>query len=160
MGELRSQAWRWPPMLGRCRPNPRRHIAHLRIGFTPYRKICALARDLDRGVGTAADEDRNAFAAIGLHLRETVLHLVIFAFIGERPFAGPFGPNHIQELAGPGIAFVLVADDIAILPQLGGVAAGDDMQGDAAAGELVDRCKLARKQSRRGKAGPLRNLRR
>jgi len=74
-----------------------------------------LARDLDRSIRAAADEDRNAFAAIGLHLREAVLHLIIFALIGERLFAGPFGSNHIQEFAGPRIALVLVVDDVAVL---------------------------------------------
>src|SRR3981189_350969 len=100
-----------------------------------------LAGYFDRGVGSAADEDRNAFATIGFHLRETVLHLVIFAVIRKRLFAGPFGPHHNQVVAGPRVAFVLVVDAIAVLLQLGGIAAGDDMQGDAAAGELIDRRK-------------------
>src|SRR5256885_1407197 len=97
-----------------------------------------LARDLDRGVGAAADENRNALAAIRLHLRKAVLHLIVFAIIGKRLFAGPFGPHHIEELAGAGVTLILVVDDVAVLLQLGGVAAGDDMQGDPAARELID----------------------
>src|SRR3979490_2505689 len=115
-----------------------------------------LARDLDRGVGATADKDRNALTAIRFYLREAVLHLIIFAVIGKRLFAGPFRPHHIEELAGAGVALILVVDDIAILLQLGGVAAGDDMQGDPAAGELIDGRKLASKQRRRGEAGTLR----
>src|SRR3954464_14346021 len=101
-----------------------------------------LARHLDRGVGSAADEDRNALAAIRFYLRKSVLHLIIFSVIGKRLFASPFGSNHIEELAGAGVAFVLVVDDIAVLLQFGGVAAGDDMEGDPAAGQLIDRRQL------------------
>ena len=43
-----------------------------------------LAGDLDRGIGAAADEDRNAGAVIGLQLREAVLDLIILAAIAER----------------------------------------------------------------------------
>src|SRR5260370_28803796 len=107
-----------------------------------------LAGDLDRGVGGAADKDRDAFAAKRFHLRKAVFNFVIFAVIGKRLFACPFGANDIQKFIGAGVTFVLVIDGVAVLSQLGGIAAGDDMQGNPAAGELVAGRKLAGDQRR------------
>src|SRR5438132_2072374 len=114
-----------------------------------------LSRHLDGGVGGTPDKDRYAFAAIGFYLRETVLDLIVFAGIAEGLFAAPFGPHHIEEFGGAGVAFVLVVDGVSVLLQLGGVAAGDDMEGDAATGELIDGRQLPGQQGRRGEAGPL-----
>src|SRR5258708_11421763 len=45
-------------------PNPRRHIAHLRIGFPPERKcIGMLAGNLDSRVGCAAHQELNSLTA-------------------------------------------------------------------------------------------------
>ena len=56
--------------------NPRRHIAHLRIGFAPQREgIGMLARDFDRGIGSAADEGVDASGVIGLDLGKALLDL-------------------------------------------------------------------------------------
>src|SRR5205807_10080952 len=101
-----------------------------------------LARDLDRGIRCTADKDWNAFAAIGFDMRKAVFNLVIFADIGKRLLAAPFGANDLQKFIGAGVTLVLVIDDVAILLQLGGIAPGDDMQGDPAAGKLVDGGKL------------------
>ena len=114
-----------------------------------------LARHLDRGVGCPAHEDRNACAVIGLHLRKAVLNPVVFAFIGKRLLAGPFSPDDIEKLVGAGVTLVLVVDGVAVLLELGGIAAGDDMQRHPAAGKLIDGCKLAGNQRRRGEARPL-----
>jgi hypothetical protein len=116
-----------------------------------------LARDLDRGIGGAADKDGNAFAAIRLDVREAILNLIIFAVVGKRLFAGPFGSNDIQKLVGARVTFVLVVNGVAVLLQLVGVASGDDMQGNPATGKLIDGGKLAGDQRRCGEAGPLRN---
>src|SRR6267154_4190291 len=116
-----------------------------------------LAGDLDRGVGSATDEDRNAGAVVRLQLREAVLDLIIFAAIAERLVRAPFGTDDIEELGSAGIALVLVVKDIAVLSQLGRIAAGDDVQGNPSARELVDSGQLSRQQGRRGEAGPLRD---
>ena len=116
-----------------------------------------LARDLDRGIGAAADEGVDAALLHRLHLREAFLDLVIFAGIVERLLAGPFQPHDVEELAGAGVALVLVVERVAVLAQFGGVAAGDDVQRDAAAIELVEGRELARQQRRRGEARPLRD---
>ena len=93
----------------------------------------------------------------GLHLRKAVLDLVIFAVVIERLFAGPFGTDDIEEFAGPRVALVLVVERVAVLPQFGGVAAGDDVKRDASAGKLVEGGKLARQQRWRRKPRPLRD---
>ena len=46
---------------------------------------------------------------------------------------------------------------VAVLCQLDIVAAGDDMHGDAAARDLIERRKLARRQRRGREAGPVRD---
>ena len=138
--------------------NPRRHIAHLRIGFAPQRKcVGMLARDFNRGIGAAADEGVDASGLIGLDLGKALFDLVIFAVVVERFFTRPFGADDIEELGGAGVTLVLVVERVAVLAQLGGVAPGDDVQRHAAARKLVDGCELARKQRRRGKARPLRD---
>src|SRR5450631_1112830 len=114
-----------------------------------------LARNLDRSVGCAAEEDWNAFAAIGFYLRKAVLNLVVFAIVGKRLLTGPFGANDIEKLVGSGIALVLVVDGVAILLQFDGVAAGDDVQRDPAAGKLIDGRQLTGDQRRRGETRPL-----
>ena len=65
--------------------------------------------------------------------------------------------HHIEKLVGTGVTFVLVVKGIAVLPQLGGIAAGDDMQRNPAPGKLIDGRELARDQGRGGKARPLRD---
>ena len=53
------------PCLAAAAPNPRRHIAHLRVGFAPQREgVGMLARDLDRGIGATADEGIDASGLI------------------------------------------------------------------------------------------------
>ena len=94
---------------------------------------------------------------VRLHLRKALLDLVIFAVVVERLLAGPFGADDVEEFAGARVALVLVVERVAVLAQLGGVAAGDDVKRDAAAGELVERGELARQQRRRSKARPLRD---
>src|SRR6201987_2774446 len=104
-------------------------LAHLRVGFAPQRKrVSLLARDIDRRVRSAAEVDSDALRTIRLYLREGVLDLVIFARIVERLFTRPFGTHDIEEFAGAGVAFVLVVERIAVLPELPGIAAGDDVQ--------------------------------
>ena len=97
-------------------PHPRGHIAHLRVGFAPQRKsIGMLARHLDRRIGAPPTKIGMPSLLIRLHLRKAVLNLVIFAVIGERLLAGPFGADDIEELVGAGVALVLVVDGVAVL---------------------------------------------
>src|SRR5258708_2467148 len=109
-----------------------------------------LAGDLDRGIGPTTDEDRNSGTVIRLQVREAAFDLIIFTAVAERLVRIPFGPDNIEEFGGAGIALVLVVEDIAVLSQFGRVAAGDDVQGDAPARELVDRRELPRQQRWRG----------
>ena len=104
----------------------------------------------------AAEEDRNAVAAIRIQLREAALHLVVLAVVVERLLAGPFGANESRNSLGAGVALVLVVD---VSPSCASscVTAGDDIQRDAAAGEVVERRELPREQRRRGEARPLRD---
>ncbi|MHC2711249.1 hypothetical protein ACVIQS_004110 [Bradyrhizobium diazoefficiens] len=113
-----------------------------------------LAGDVDRRVRGAAEIDTDALGTIRLHLREGILDLVVLALVGERLVAGPFQLENIEELGGAGVALVLVVERVAVLPELGGVAAGDDVKRDAAAGKLVERCELPRQQCRRGELAP------
>ena len=55
----------------------------------------------------------------------------------ERPIAGPDPAQEIDIFLGPGIALVM-AEEIAVAPLFDIVAAGDDMDGEPAAGELVE----------------------
>ena len=138
--------------------NPRGLLAHLCVGFAPQRKgVGVFSSDLDRAVGGTTDEDPDALGAIRLHSGEAVLHLIIFAGIIERLIAGPFGANDVEEFACPRVPLLLVVDGVAVLPELGCIAAGDDMQRHAAPGELVDGRKLPRQQGRRGESRPLRD---
>src|SRR6188508_711883 len=115
-----------------------------------------LAGHLDSRIRTAADERIDAAGMRGLHLRKASLDLVVLAIVIERLLAGPFGAKDVEKFAGSRVALVLVVKRISVLPQLGGVAAGDDMKRDAAAGKLVEGCELTREQRRRGEARPLR----
>ena len=116
-------------MLRGSDPHPRGHVADLRIGFAPQRKgIGMLACHLDRGVRRTADEDRNAIGAVRLDLRKPVLDLVIFAVIGERLLARPFGANHVEKLIGTRVTLVLVVEGVAILPEFDRIPAGDDVE--------------------------------
>ncbi len=156
--DRQAKARRGPSMLRRGDANPRGHIAHLCVRFAPQRKCIGMfARHLDRGIGCTAHEDRNACAVIGLHLRKAVLNPVVFAVIGKRLLAGPFGPDDIEKLVGAGVTLVLVVDGVAVLLQFGGIATGDDMQRHPAAGKLIDGRKLTGDQRRRGEARPLRD---
>src|SRR5882672_8929450 len=111
-----------------------------------------LARHLDRGIGATTDEGVDASGLIGLDLGKALLDLVVFTVVVERFFTGPFSADDIEELVGARVTLVLVVERVAVRAQFGRVAAGDDVQRDAAAGKLVDGCELARKQRRRGKA--------
>src|SRR5437667_98721 len=120
---------RRPAVFGRCGAHPRRHIAHLRVGFTPQRKrVGVLARDFNRGIGTAADEGVDAAGVIRLDLGKAFFDVIVFAVVVERLFAAPLQANDIEKLVGAGITLVLVVWGIAVGAQLGGVAAGDDVQ--------------------------------
>jgi hypothetical protein len=101
--------------------------------------------------------DPDALRPVGLDLREAVLDLVVLARITEGLVAAPFGAHDIEELAGAGIALVLVVERIAILPQLGGVAAGDDVERDAPARELVKHRELPCQERWRRKPRSLRD---
>jgi hypothetical protein len=72
--------------------------------------------------------------------------------IVERLFAGPFLADDVQILAGAGVALVL-GQVVAVLGQLVVRAAGDDVHGNAAAGELVQRGQLAGRDCGGGEAG-------
>jgi hypothetical protein len=115
------------------------------------------ASDLDGRIRAAADKGVDAARVMGLHLRKALFDFVIFAVVIERLFAGPFGSKDVEEFAGPGVTLVLVVERVAVLAQFCGIAAGDDVKRDAAAGKLVEGGELARQQRRRGKARPLRD---
>jgi len=61
----------------------------------------------------------------------------------KRLFAGPDPAQHAEIFVGARIALI-VAQEIAVLALLGVVASGDDMNGNAPAGELIEGRELAR----------------
>jgi hypothetical protein len=114
-----------------------------------------LARHVDGRIRRAADEDMDRHGR--LHLREAALDLIILAGIVEWFLARPFLLDDIEPFAGAGVTLVLVVERIAVLPQLLGIAAGDDMQRDAAMVEILDGGELARQHRRRGETRTLRD---
>ncbi len=118
-----------PAIFRRGRAHAGGDVADLRVGFAPQREsIGVFGRDLDRGVGAAADECIDAVLLDWLYLGKAFLDRVIFAAVVERLLAGPFQPHDVEELAGARVALVLVVEHVAVLAQLGGIAAGDHMQ--------------------------------
>src|SRR5215510_424254 len=97
--------------------HPRRHIAHLCEGLAPKGEgVGVFAGDLDRSIGSAADEGVDAAGLIWLDLRKPLLDLVVLAVVVERLFAGPFGADNVEELIGARVTLILVIKRVAVLP--------------------------------------------
>jgi hypothetical protein len=138
--------------------NTSREVAHLLIGLAPEREdVGVLSRHFDRRVAGAGDVDVDVALAIGLDLRERVLDLIMAALVGEGLAARPFLSDNIEEFVGARVALVLVNDEIAVAHQFLRFGAGDDIDGDTALRELVERREPTRKHGRRSEAGAVRD---
>jgi hypothetical protein len=115
-----------------------------------------LAGDRDRGFGRAAEVHRDMRLLHALHIGKAALEAVEASGVIERLAAGPDPPHHVEIFVGTRVTLV-VGEEIAVLALLGVIAAGDDVNGDAPAGELVERRELARRERRRGEARPVRD---
>ena len=116
--------------------------------------VAVLDADSEGDLGGAAEEDRDA---AGLHGRDVGvgrLEVVELAVVVERGLAAQHAPHHVEVLAGAAVAGVVVAV-VAVAALFGVAAAGDDVDGDAAAGEVVERGELAGGEGRRDEAGPV-----
>lgn len=111
------------------------------------------SRHLDGRCGGAGDPHRDARRVVGLHLREGFLDLIEAALIVEGLVAGPFGADDVEEFRRAGIAVVLVVHNVAVAGKLASLGTGDDVDGDTAAAQLVERGELAGEDGRRLEAG-------
>ena len=87
-----------------------------------------------------------------LHAAEGLADIVVLALVVEGLFAGPFLADDVQIFAGAGVTLIL-GQMIAILGQFRVRAAGDDMDRDAAAAEMIQGRELPRRQGRGREAG-------
>ena len=127
-------------------------LADLGLGLAPQGvDVGVLAGDRDGGVRGAAEIDRQVAALIRLHRPEGGLHLIVFAAVVERSGAGPFLAHDVEVFLGAGVALVL-GQVIAVLAHLVIGATGDDVDGDTAAGELVEGGQLTRRYGGGGEA--------
>ncbi len=124
-------------------------FARLFQGLTPGGvDVGVLAGDLDRLFRRAAEEDRQV---VGLDRREGALQRIERAVVVERLLRRPFPADDLEIFVGSGITLRLDGV-IAVARHFLIGAAGDDVDGDAAAAQLVQRRQLARRQGRLGEA--------
>lgn len=90
------------------------------------------------------------------HVGEAAFEAIEPAGVIERLVARPDAPHHLEIFVGARIALV-VGEEITVLPLFGIASAGDDMDYDASAGELVERRELARCERGRGESRPVRD---
>ena len=83
-------------------------------------------------------------------------HLVELAREVEAPLARPGELHHLEIFGGAAVA-LLLEREVAVAMLLGIARPGDDVQGDAALGEMVEGRDLARRQGRRDEARPVRD---
>ncbi len=143
------------PCLAEACAHAARQVAHLFVGFTPKREYVGVpAGDFDGGIRGAGDIDVDLMR---LHLREAVLDRVESAVVVERLAARPFQPHHIEEFAGARVAFVLVSDGVAVAREFALLAAGNDVDRDAAGIERVEGGELPCEHGGRGETRTLRD---
>ena len=118
--------------------------------------VGVLGADRHRGPGGAAEVDRDRGALQRLHVGEGVFHLVELALVIERLGAGPHGPHDVEELVGAPVAVVL-RGPVAVARQLAVAAAGDDVERDPAAAEMIERHRGAGGDRRRLEPRPVRH---
>ena len=113
-----------------------------------------LATDPVRGLGRPAEEQWNV--ADRLDLTYVVLEAVVAALVVERFGGRPRLLQDFQVLVGPVVALVFV-EVVAVALLLGVATAGDRVDGDPAAAELIQRRERTGGERRRHEAGPVRN---
>ncbi len=151
-GEARRAA-----VFARRRPDRAGDLAHLRVGLAPQGvDVGVLAGDLERRRRRAAEIHRDVRRANAANGGMGALDLVEAPGVVERPLARPLRLHHVEVLVRAGVAVVL-GEEVAVLALLGVVATGDDVHGDAAAAELVERRELPRGDGGRGEAGAMRD---
>src|SRR6218665_1612807 len=144
-------------------PMARRRSTHLVDGLrrllqclTPEcEDVCMLARDRDSLVGGTPEENGQVRLLHGLYIREAVDNVVICTLMIERLGRAPALADDVEIFVGARIALFL-AQEVAIALLLCVRPAGDDMDGQATAGKMVERSELSRGQRRRNKARPMR----
>jgi hypothetical protein len=114
------------------------------------------AGNLDRSLGRAAEVHRQVRHLDRLHIREGALKAVVPPGIVKGRLAGPGRFHHIEIFARAGVALVL-GQEVAILPELMIIAAGDDVNAGAAVGEVIESGELAGGHCRCGKARAMRD---
>src|SRR5207249_7687871 len=90
-----------------------------------------------------------------LDVRERALDPIELPGEIERLLRGPHTAHDLQIFVGAPVAGVMV-EPVAVARLLAVAAAGDDVQGQAAAGEVIERRRLPRGQRGRDEAGPMR----
>lgn len=110
--------------------------------------------DLDRLVRRSAEKDRQI---VGLDRAERLADVIICALMIEGLGRRPFLPQDGQIFVGPGIAFGLDRLRVAVARHFIIRPAGDDVDSDAAARQLVERSELARRHRWLGEARAVRD---
>ncbi len=164
-------------VLGRAEDRPERH-ADPRLGPTGLLGGLVYRRDLLGGLGQrlapqsehvrmlAADPVgrlRGAAEVQGdvrlldrTHSGQVVLQLVVPPLVAERFGGRPRLADDVEVLVGAVVAFVL-GQVVAVAPLFGVAAAGDDVDGDPAGGEVVEGGEIAGRDRREDHPRPVRD---
>jgi hypothetical protein len=107
-----------------------------------------LAGDRERRFRRAAEIDRHVRLLVRLHFRVALPEAIVRAVVIERLRLGPDAAQDAEIFVGARIACVVV-EEIAVALLLAVGAARDEVHGEAAAAELVERRDPARRASAR-----------
>src|SRR5205814_8701538 len=116
--------------------------------------VAVLDADDRRRAGGAAEVEGDRRLLQRLDVRERALDPIELPGEIERLLRGPHTAHDLQIFVGAPVAGVVV-EPVAVARLLAVAAAGDDVQGQAAAGEVIERRRLPRGQRGRDEAGPM-----
>ena len=151
----RQREARMTPVPRRRGPHAADDLADLLQRFAPQRIDVRMASgDVDRLVRGPAEEHGQI---VRLHRTERALHVVEAPLVIERLRRRPFLPQDVDILVRARIALRLGGAGIAVPRHLLVGAAGDDVDGDAPAAQLVERRELPRRHGRLREAGAVRD---
>src|SRR5581483_11965616 len=116
--------------------------------------VAVLRRHLSGRAGSAAEVDRHVWLLHRLHVGVATLEAVELAGVIERLRARPHASQHLDVLVRAAVARIMV-QEVTVAALLGVAAAGDHVQGNAAAGRVVQGRNRPRGEGGEHKAGPV-----
>ena len=146
---------RRPTVAGGGGADPLDHRFCVGEGLAPdHVGLGVLRADLDRGIGGAAEEDRDVRLLPGADVGVGALEAVVGAVVVDGRVRGPDLLQDLQVLVGAAVPLV-VGEVVAVLRLVDVAAAGDDVECQPTSGELIEGGELAGGDGRGDEAGPV-----